>query len=323
MSDSGAHEAEAGIVSQLPAVPPMPRVPQDRLSRDPQLVLESGSRLSLGWQKDRKAGPCFVVIRQSWMGTLRVTERFPLTEQGWASAWRALGEADHGAAVSLAAELAARRERAAAVATLGSAAGGLVPVRFSGGSGDPPFTKGTYCDLRFLDDRLVVTRADSAFAVVEVPYRDAEAVEVGGPGPFGLPAGLLLSLTLAASLLGAWIGFAVHGRVGLWFGGLIGGALGALIGAAFTKTETTIRVDTGDAEYFFVHQAQLPHALRADLSAQLMAIRAARAGRATDPAEPGSTSAADQLTRLASLLQDGLLTREEFDNLKARLIAGS
>jgi hypothetical protein len=327
VSDSGAHEAGPASVSQLPAIPPMPKVPEDRIYRDPQMVLDSGQRLSLGWQHHRKAGPSFIIIRQSWMGTLRVNERFPLTEQGWAAAWRALSDADERAAVSLAAALAqreAQRGRAAAVAALSRVAKGApLPATFSGGSGDTALAKGGSCELRFLDDRLVVGQVGAPVAV-EVRYRDAAAVEIGGPGTFGLPAGLVLSLTLALSLLGAWVGFAIHGRVGLWFGALIGGTLGALIGAGFTRTETTIRVDTGDAEYFFMHHARLPHTLRADLSAQLMAIRAARAGQPPpDQAEQGAASAADQLSRLASLLEDGLITREEFDTLKAPLIAGS
>ena len=35
-----------------------------------------------------------MVARLSWSGRIKVTERFPLTEQGWASAWRVLAGRD-------------------------------------------------------------------------------------------------------------------------------------------------------------------------------------------------------------------------------------
>jgi hypothetical protein len=57
-----------------------------------------------------------------------------------------------------------------------------------------------------------------------------------------------------------------------------------------------------------------------------MAIRKANTGRAAEssgPLEPAAASVADQLSKLASLLQQDLITRDEFEHLKAKVIAES
>ena len=277
----GPDQPPGAGVSQLAAPPPMPNVPPDQLSRSPQLLLGTDKHRSLGWQDHRQAGPSFVVIKETFFGSLRVTDRFPLTEQGWASAWRALAAADPSAAAALAAGLerrAARQGQAAAVAALDDQArSSALRAKYSGGSGDVRLAKDQLCDLRFLDDRLMVCRPGSADAILEVPYQDAETAEIlSGPGLVSLPSGAVLALTLAAALLGAWLGFVIHGRVGLAFGALIVSTLGALITVAPTRTETIIQIATSDAEYFFTHQEKGPVALRIELSAPFMAIRAAQ-----------------------------------------------
>jgi hypothetical protein len=45
------------------------------------------------------------------------------------------------------------------------------------------------------------------------------------------------------------------------------------------------------------------------------------AGPGSDPAPPVPATIPDQLGKLASLLADGVLTREEFEHLKAKVIA--
>jgi len=69
---------------------------------------------------------------------------------------------------------------------------------------------------------------------------------------------------------------------------------------------------------------KLADALRIELSVPLKAIRDAHPGHDGDPAsterEP-QDSITDQLTRLAAMLDEGLLTRDEFEHLKARIIA--
>ena len=77
----------------------MPSVPKSELyPRTPRLLVNYGVRHSLRWQDDRKAGPSFVVARIGSSGSrVKVAERFPLTEPGWANAWQALVRCDPGA----------------------------------------------------------------------------------------------------------------------------------------------------------------------------------------------------------------------------------
>lgn len=68
-----------------------------------------------------------------------------------------------------------------------------------------------------------------------------------------------------------------------------------------------------------------PDELRILLSRGISAVREARAAMADtgDGArQPAARSLVDELSRLAGLLDRGLLTRDEFDQLKARLTAG-
>jgi hypothetical protein len=93
-----------------------------------------------------------------------------------------------------------------------------------------------------------------------------------------------------------------------------------------TKIQTTVRIHTADCELFILDGRKIADMWRVELSVPLKAIHDARhpgladtgAGDADQP-EPGSVT--DQLARLASMLERGLLTREEFDQLKAKLIA--
>jgi len=76
-SDAAAVRADA---------PAMPAIPSGPLGRYPYLIIPDGQRHSLGWQNTRKDGPSFVVARIGIMGNDKVLDRFPLTEDGWASA---------------------------------------------------------------------------------------------------------------------------------------------------------------------------------------------------------------------------------------------
>lgn len=330
MSHNGSQEAPQGSAS-LPSVPAMPNVPPEPVYRGrPFLLLEYDVRHSLGWRHDRKAGPGFVVVRRSRLGTVKITDRFPLTEPGWASAWRALSDRDADAAAAIAATLAAREASTRAAAALSALdAGSLRHLRwviFKGGSGEVPLAKGRTYDMRFLSDRITVCRPGSADAIVEVPYSDVETVEVGGPGQVSLSPGAVLAVVLALGLLGTVPGLIVHSLLVLLLGAIILGFLGALLCAAQTKIETIVRIRSSDVELHFLHTAMSPDALRVELSEALRAIRNSRFERANDSretAEPGSGSTSDQLSKLASLLQQDLITRDEFEHLKAKLIAQS
>jgi len=306
----------------------MPSVPRSQLYRGAPYLLDTDARHSIGWRDNRKGGPSFVVTRLGPLDSIKVKETFPLTEQGWAAAWRALAGADPGAAQAVAATLARRDQGARAAAALADldaqSLSCLRRVTFTGGSGDLPLAKGQACDLRFLRDRIMVSPPGSPEAIVEVPYRDAETVEIGGTGQDNKLTGELLALILGLALIGAVLGLFVLGLLGLLLGALLFGLIGALAGASSTKTEAIVRIRCRDGELHFLYAGQRPDALRTELSEPLEAVRRARAEPASDTDEPAQLppgSIPDQLTKLASLLQQGLINRDEFEHLKAKLIA--
>ena len=321
-SRQDAPQAGAGLLASIPA---MPAVPRDDLYRGSPYVLASGRRHSLGWRDDRKAGPSFVVVRMSRLGMIRVTQRFPLTEQGWARAWRALSGLDAGATAAVAARLAkqeAGRRAAAALAALDAESVYCMRlVTYNGGSGGVALAKGQAYDLRFLDDRVMVGLPRSAEAIVEVPYRDVETVEVSGSSP-SKSTGDLLAVILALGLVGAVLGLLVLGLLGLLLGAVIFGLVGALLVASPAKT--VVRLVGGGAEYYFLTADKRPDTLRIELSEPLTAIgnaRAARENGSDQRPDLASESILDKLGKLVSLLQQGLITRDEFEHLKAKLMA--
>jgi hypothetical protein len=288
----------------LSSVPAMPVVPATDLYRgSPYLLVQFGQRYSIGWQEARKDGPCFVIARISRLDTAKVVDRFPMTEAGWAKAWRALVRLDADAARASAARLAAlaaAQQALTELAELNAASVSYLPgVLFLGGYAPAAeLAAGGRYDLRFLDDRLAVLLAGRVDALFEVPYRDIEMIDIGGPGLVkrwspGEQAGLALVLGLPGAVLGSE-----------------------------TKIQTIVRINTAERELFFLNTQKLADALRIELSVPLKAIRDARA--AVTPDQSGTAapeSITDQLTRLASMLEAGLLTRTEFDHLKAKLIA--
>jgi Short C-terminal domain len=189
-------------------------------------------------------------------------------------------------------------------------------VIFDGGSHSGSLTNGHY-DLRFQDDRIMACLAGSAHAVVELPYADVEAVEVSRSA--GQPASVPLGLISGFGLLGALLGYLFLQRLGILIGAVVLGLVGGLIAAGMIGTDTIVRIRLRDAEWQF-RSPERPDDVRRALSEPLTAIRQASAARSDGHAEPPPDSVADELAKLASLLQQNLITRAEFDQLKARLI---
>jgi hypothetical protein len=120
-------------------------------------------------------------------------------------------------------------------------------------------------------------------------------------------------------------------------GGFIGGGFGVLgavegMGIASilntltsrTRYKTVARIQAPGCELFWLHTRVDPEQLRIALSRPLAVIRSVRA--ASMPASQSyavsatSASSVEELVRLADMLEKGLLTREEFDLLKAKLM---
>jgi hypothetical protein len=167
---------------------------------------------------------------------------------------------------------------------------------------------GTPYDVRFLADRLIVSACRQALVLAEVSYDEIEDVEIGGPGLVKTGGGFIGG------------GFGAVGAVE-------GMAIAAVLNALTTRVtvKTVVRVQGAACELFFLHTTVTPEQLRIYMSRALGAIRSARAAMAPNHVQPASRPASpvEELAKLAGMLESGLLTREEFDRLKARVLSDS
>ena len=102
----GRHAA----VRDRAGAPAMPVVrPGEQVPAVPYPLLD-GLSPTIGWQfrSQAKGGPAFVIIRRRGLGSLKVVESFPLTENGWASAGQSLVTQNPAAAPKVLAALRAR-----------------------------------------------------------------------------------------------------------------------------------------------------------------------------------------------------------------------
>jgi hypothetical protein len=310
----------------LATVPARPQIePREMYSGGPSVLgvgTGTGMKHGLGWieRPERRGGPCFLIVRVTFTENLRTVERFPMTDAGWARAWKALVKLDRHAAGRTLAVLAAR-DRAAArraeMAELTAQTVAVMPdVSYIPGSGElPGLDAGSRVDVRFLASRVVFAAPGSPRVLAEFSYQDVAVVEISRARARRWTPGQQAALGLAFGL-----------EVGM-------------LASQSTRIKTVVRFETGDCELFVVDEQTQPDELRMRLSPALWAIRGAReaAGRpgpADSPAAVaggaeaggagagGAASVVDQLAKLASLLESGLLTREEFDRLKAGLLEG-
>jgi uncharacterized protein YbjQ (UPF0145 family) len=108
----GRHAAIAGHAD----VPAMPVIREaEKYQSSLPFVLVDGLPRTIGWQwrSSGADGPAFVIVSRGRMGGYKVLERFPLTEEGWASAWQSLADTDVAAAEKVTSVLAARVAAAA------------------------------------------------------------------------------------------------------------------------------------------------------------------------------------------------------------------
>ncbi len=288
----------SNLTGDLTAVPPMPALTDADWVTWPKLVIED-KHPSIGWEDrpERKGGRCYLVGRDSLTGGTKVLRRFPATDYGWAEAWHFLVGQDPTLVPRLAKDLADRavvdhrRMEVAQLDALDQVA--VKSVTLLGGhftGTDLP--AGKRHDLRFLADRLLVTLTKDFEPLLDVPYAEVQEVEVGGPGLVNaLSRGQQVGLTLALGIVGEAIAF------------------------SDTKIQTILRIRTAAGELFFLDDRTLPDALRIQLSRPLAAIREGGGTAAKAAATVG------ELRAIASMLESGLLTREEFDVLKSGLLA--
>ena len=79
-------------VPEPASVPAMPSIGSSEQIPEVPHPLTDRISPTIGWQfrPGVKGGHAFMIIRRSALGSLKVVESFPLTEEGWASAWQSL-----------------------------------------------------------------------------------------------------------------------------------------------------------------------------------------------------------------------------------------
>lgn len=309
----------------------MPVIRPSEQTGSPYPLVE-GLGYGVGWQyrSQKHGGPVFVTLGRGALGAQKVIERFPLTEAGWEMAWDALARLDPAAAARTRQELVnrerevrkrqedeERREeldyirsgpeivRLDAV-TLGCLRAATLLGGYAPGAS---VVIGERYDVRFLDDRIVVCMAGGWRTRAGMPYGEVQDVEIGGPGLIRSGGGF------------SGGGFGVAGA-------LEGMAIAGILNALTTRTAITtiVRIQGRDSEMFFLHTLSTPEQLRMDLSRALGAIRVANAcvprDTAAAPASAAPASPVGELAKLAELLNAGLVTREEFEQLKAKILQG-
>ena len=292
-----------GWAAQVPAVP-RPRS-DERWTASP-FPLADSVRYTVGWQywPSAKGGPAFLTLRRNALGSLKIVERYPLTGEGWSAAWRALVSLDAASARQV---LETLGRRAAADST--RAARRDLDARsrlrlhevtlLAGYVPDGYLPTSRRYDVRVLEDRAAVYARNGVRALVELPFGDLAGVDVLDARPQAGAAG----------------GFAAAQA-----GGELAGVLAA---ASRGKLKAVVRVRTARSELFFGASSD-PDALRAKVSRALEPVLPT----AVQPAprqHPGAGAAAApgiaaELARLASLVDKGMLTRDEYELLKARLL---
>jgi hypothetical protein len=101
---------ESAVVPQSTEVPAMPNIRPSEQTSDAPYPLLDGPSPTIGWQfrPQKKGGPAYMIIRRSAFGMFKAVETFPLTEEGWASAWQALLKRNATAVPQVLAALKAR-----------------------------------------------------------------------------------------------------------------------------------------------------------------------------------------------------------------------
>lgn len=311
MGDVAQPEDDGAVMDEADPVPRMPafRVHNEYGQMPVPLVRGLSPTIGWRWLPEQKGGPAFVVISQTRLGLPKAHDQFPLTEEGWARAWRSLEGLSPGSAAKAAHLIQALPApvqgpgSGTALELDAGAVASLHGVTFLGGYGmDAAMRARERYDARFIADRLVIRRYRRPEVVEELLYGDIEDVEIGGPGVVRSGGGFRGG------------GFGAAGAIE---GMAIAAALNAL--TVRTKITTVIRVQASTSELFLLDTKLPPDQLRIHLSQPLAAIRAARAASEPPPAA-SPVSPVAELTKLASMLEGGLLTREEFDTLKARIL---
>lgn len=282
---------------------------------------------NIGWEQDsaRKGGASFVITRRTWWA-FKTVERYPFTEEGWNEAWQAFAALDPDTAKKIRTKLALREKKNMPWRELeNDTLAYLENVIFLGGySSFGDMKAGAIYDLRFLGSHLGIFHPGEIQTLGELRYDDFTDVQIGGPG---LETSVNKLVDPAEKIAGGLIRLAQPGM-----NQSILNAEGAAISAVLkhlgtrTKIKTILFIQATGSELFFLNTRTEPSQLRIDLSRPLGEIRSVLSSSADDEKvsqDPKASLAINELYKAASLLDRGLITREDFNQLKSRLIDDS
>lgn len=172
----------------------------------------------------------------------------------------------------------------------------LLAVHLGGSGTKTPASETVY--IGSTNDSLVICHATKEHDF-EFPLTELLAIEVSGPG----------TETKNAGIIGG--GFGLEGAVK----GMIAAAL---VNAATTRTTTNtfLRITTSKSEALFHFNDQEPSTLRLTLSHLFVAAEANKASKSVS-----MNSISDEITKLQSLKEAGVLNEEEFTSAKQKLLS--
>jgi hypothetical protein len=179
--------------------------------------------------------------------------------------------------------------------------GGLVAC---GGIGNPiPY--GSVCSVVCTTANVMITAEGTDYSPFVHPLHDVVGFEAGGPGAVKTNAGVIGG------------GFGLEGAVE---GMLIAAALNKL--STKTTVTTTANLETRSVTYKFVTNLYLPQQIGQMLAPiNKLIYDMNHAARNKAPGTESGNSPLEQLEQLAKLHQSGILSDEEYESTKARILA--
>jgi Short C-terminal domain len=312
-SNSGLPRPDEDKHSSEESMPEAPDIQPYEFRPGPPFILSKFQwKYSLGWQErpERKGGSGFVVVQRGYITPIKVLERFPLTPDGWASAWRALVKLDPASAQHVLERL---NERAAVQRASGQPSADLAWLRQRQREGDQK-------------------RSQQVERVNEARSRYKSAIHLRALGvaicggevyreePFGLHNRLGPLAGAHAEVTGGQSGRRRSGAVRA----LDAATAAAVIGPAGLAAGASRKAVRGTAFVIFadstVHEAAMAdQATLVRAQADAIRFNALAAASSQTPTET-VTDPAVRLRKLQELRDAGLLTREEYETKRAEVI---
>jgi hypothetical protein len=162
---------------------------------------------------------------------------------------------------------------------------------------------GSHCGLFWTDDRATVWPTRRGFHPARIPLSQIQNVEIGGPG----------AVTTGGSLMGGGLG-----PIGAAEGMLAASLINSL--TTKTKIHTMLSIRSTEFEGFFFTDRFTPDRLRIAMSGVIGRVSSQAQTASSTPVADSAADPVVRLRELAQLRDDGLMTPEEFEAARKRLV---